>query len=118
MAFSSIFIVHIVIGILMINGGFASSGPNPPPPALGWLFVGLGSLAILFGWTFGILAIISGRFIRSRRHWMFSLVIAGLLCLSVPLGTVLGVFTLIVLLRDSVKSLYGLPPAPTYRPPG
>jgi hypothetical protein len=37
---------------------------------------------------------------------MFSLVIAGVNCASFPLGTLLGVFTFIVLLRASVRSLY------------
>ena len=36
----------------------------------------------------------------------FSLVIAALCCLNMPLGTVLGVFTFIVLTRDSVKAQY------------
>jgi len=34
-------------------------------------------------------------------------VTASLLCMMVPFGTVLGVFTLIVLSRDSVRRLYG-----------
>jgi hypothetical protein len=54
----------------------------------------------------GILVICSGRFISKQRHWTFSVVIAALMCLSVPLGTVLGVFTLVVLMREPVKQLY------------
>jgi len=34
------------------------------------------------------------------------MVIAGLSCLNMPLGTVLGIFTLIVLSRESVKVLF------------
>ena len=33
---------------------------------------------------------------------------AGLECILMPFGTVLGVFTLIVLMRDSVKALFGV----------
>jgi hypothetical protein len=114
--FSSLFIIHIVLGVMMIRGEFANTGSsNPPPPEMGWVFVGFGSLAVLIGWASGILAIFSGRCIRSRRHWLFSLIMAGLLCLNIPLGTVLGVFTFIVLLRESVKTVYGLPPANAYR---
>lgn len=61
---------------------------------------------ILLGWALGILVICSGRFISKQRHWTFSVVIAALMCLSVPLGTVLGVFTLVVLMREPVKQLY------------
>jgi hypothetical protein len=37
------------------------------------------------------------------------MVVAGLNCAQMPLGTVLGVFTLMVLSRESVKSLYSEP---------
>jgi hypothetical protein len=50
--------------------------------------------------------IISGVFLRQRKHRMFSLVVAGLNCLQIPFGTALGVFTFIVLLRDSVRQSY------------
>jgi len=53
-----------------------------------------------------ILNVISGVCLRARKGRTFSLVVAGINCLHIPLGTVLGVFTLIVLLRDSVRELY------------
>jgi hypothetical protein len=34
------------------------------------------------------------------------MVIAGINCLSFPFGTALGIFTLIVLSRESVQALY------------
>jgi hypothetical protein len=50
--------------------------------------------------------ILSGVFLWQRRNRMFSLVVAGLDCLQIPFGTALGVFTFIVLLRDSVRQSY------------
>lgn len=50
--------------------------------------------------------ILSGMFLRQRKHRMFSFVVAGLNFLQMPFGTVLGVFTIIVLLRDSVRLSY------------
>ena len=44
----------------------------------------------------------SGLFLRKQTHRTFSLVVAGLDCLLIPWGTVLGVFTIVVLTRDSV----------------
>jgi hypothetical protein len=37
---------------------------------------------------------------------MFSIVVAGVNCLQIPFGTALGVFTMMVLLRDTVRQSY------------
>lgn len=64
----------------------------------------------LLGGVFFFLAAVgnalSGFFIQERKCRVFSLVIAGLNCLQMPFGTILGVFTIIVLGRDSVRELY------------
>ena len=48
--------------------------------------------------------------LRRRKAWTFSVVVAGLDLIYFPLGTVLGIFTLIVLLRGSVRDAYDAPP--------
>lgn len=53
-----------------------------------------------------ILTFISGRFLSRRVNRTFSTVVAGLNCLNFPFGTVLGVFTLVVLTKQSVARLY------------
>ena len=53
-----------------------------------------------------VLNALSAMFLRQRTHRIFSVVIAALDCLQIPFGTVLGVFTIIVLLRESVRELY------------
>lgn len=58
-------------------------------------FIGSGSLNLL-----------SGLCINARKCRALSMVVAGINCFHIPLGTVLGVFTLIILLRDSVRELY------------
>ncbi len=77
------------------------------PPAAFFLIFKV--LYLVFGLWFLLscaLNIISGLCLASRKGRTFSLVVAGLNCLHVPLGTVLGVFTFVVLLRDSVRELY------------
>ena len=54
----------------------------------------------------GVLNLISGLGLRARKGRTFLLVVAGINCLHIPAGTVLGVFTMVVLLRDSVRELY------------
>lgn len=53
-----------------------------------------------------VLNLIAWRSLKSRRHRIFTLVLSGLNCLWVPFGTVLGIFTFIVLLRPTVRELY------------
>lgn len=56
----------------------------------------------------GVLTFMSGRCLHRRTHRTFSIVIAGLNCLHFPFGTALGIFTLIVLTKDSVFQLYAV----------
>ena len=50
--------------------------------------------------------------IRQRRSRMFCLVVAGISCLGIPYGTILGVCSFIVLGRDSVAAQFDAPAAP------
>ena len=53
-----------------------------------------------------ILNLLTGIFLRTRKYRTFSFVVAALNCLQIPIGTVLGIFTIVVLARDSVRELY------------
>ena len=104
-------VIHLVVGLAMLFGWFAigSHGPHNDPAAsrsVALLFVVIASMIILIGWAFAICIFLAGRFLRSRRHYMFCLVMAALLCMMAPMGTVLGVFTIIVLMQPSVKPLF------------
>jgi len=73
----------------------------------GWFFFMAGLVCFLVGQAVSISVIVSGRFIKKRVRYMFSFVLACLACVFVPFGTILGVFTIIVLSRESVKAKYG-----------
>ncbi len=53
-----------------------------------------------------VLNLISGFCLSYRKGRTFSLIVAVINCLHIPLGIVLGVFTLVVLIRSSVRELY------------
>lgn len=72
---------------------------------MGFLFLFIAAIAGLTIWT--------GRNLAQRKRYTFCFVMAIISCLSVPLGTALGVFTIVVLQRPSVKQLFGpTTPAP------
>jgi hypothetical protein len=68
-------------------------------------------VCVLGGWTLAGLLIYAGRCLARRTRRLFCLVAAGLGCLFFPLGTVLGVFTFIVLSRPTVRAVFE-PPRP------
>ncbi len=107
-AFSCFFLFHVAIGLLMLfQPNFFGPQQGVPPPAwIGILFVVLPSILILLAWALGAVTIYSGVCIKGRRHRLFSLVVAAINCLVVPIGTALGIFTILVLVRDSVRRMY------------
>ena len=62
--------------------------------------------SLALGIAYGVAQIISGRFLAKHRYRTFSLIVAIPNVLLIPYGTILGVLTLVVLGRESVKSLY------------
>jgi hypothetical protein len=100
-------IFHLAIGLLFILAPheFESNG-EPPPAWVGWIFVIMASVFITLGWTFAGFVLAAGRFLAKRKRYLFCLVMAGIECAFTPIGTVLGVFTIIVLMRESVKQLF------------
>jgi hypothetical protein len=107
---SCVFLFHIGFGVLVLRDP-SSFGRSPPPPFVGWLMIAAGIAALLLSWTLAVLTIYSARCLRARRRRQLSVVVAALNCLWMPVGTVLGVFTLIVLSRPSVQGLYATPPS-------
>ena len=114
---SCLAIFYIVLGVIALNDpsmfnppagspAAAANQPQPPPEFFGWFFIGCGSVGLLLGWVTGTLTILAGRGLATQRRRTLSLVMAGLNCLSVPFGTLLGVFTFVILLRPSVQALY------------
>jgi hypothetical protein len=106
--FGTFFIIYVVMGIAWGRGAFPppASGQPPPPTFIGYIFAGMGGCAVICGWALGILTIMSGRAIANHRRRVFSLVMAGVSCAWFPFGTLLGIFTFIVLLRPSVRIVY------------
>jgi hypothetical protein len=100
-------ILHLTIGLGIVTGQLGGGKGPPPPPAMGWMFVLMGGGVMAIGYAFAIGLFVAGYMLRRRRHYVFCLVMAGIACMFQPMGVVLGVFTIIVLMRPGVKELFG-----------
>jgi hypothetical protein len=106
--------VHFLFAYSMFTLMPFIAGPNqnvPPPEifqALFWIYPIVG----LFCTTGAALNLLCGWFLLQKTHRIFSFVVAWLDCLWLPWGTVLGVFTILVLTRPSVQRMYETGPHP------
>lgn len=105
--FSSIFIFLFLVtsNPEMFPAGSASQA-GAPDAAFFRFMGGVLGFFILMGWTFGGLLIYFGRCVARRTHRTLGIVLACFHLACFPVGTILGVATLMVLTRPSVKRLY------------
>lgn len=104
-------IFYLFMGAMMLRDPASFNPAAPADRSLGLFFTAFGGVIVGAGWLVGALTIYSGRCIARRRRRVFSLVMAGVNCPWIPIGTVLGVFTFVVLMRESVRRAY-LEPLP------
>jgi hypothetical protein len=112
-AFYSLFgLLYVFLGMMMSTTLShspqtpANSAQAPSPEFVGWIFASIGLAFFLIA-----MAVTAARFraawcIKHRKSRLFCMVIAGIGCLEFPYGTVLGIFSFLVLGRDSVVGLF------------
>jgi hypothetical protein len=99
---------YLVMSTMLTSPDFWKSQNNAPTMPKDffkifiWFYFVMGTVLV----TAGILNLLSAIFLLRAKHRTFSLVIGGLNCLQIPFGTVLGIFTILVLSRDSVWQKY------------
>ena len=86
------------------------SSQGPPPEMFIGLFRVLFVAFVLWFLISALGNLMSGIYMRKFRNRTFSMVVAGINCLHIPLGTILGIMTFIVITRDSVRRRYELEP--------
>jgi hypothetical protein len=107
-------LIHLVIGIAILSGRFPGSpGGGDDLRWLGGFFVAFAGVWIAMGLSFAACVLVAGRSLAKRKRYTFCLVMAGFECMFVPFGTVLGVFSLLLLTKEDVKALF----VPAISPP-
>jgi hypothetical protein len=92
-------------------GELGDLGKEPEVQSIVSLFRIMVWLVVLANLLFAAGLALVGYYLSRRRHRLFCIVMAACNCLAIPVGTVLGIFTIVVLSRDSVKALFAPPAA-------
>lgn len=84
-----------------------NTGPNgPPPQQLFEMMVIFYYIASFICLVAALLNLMSAYWMQKRRNRMFSVVIGALNCIAIPIGTILGIFTIVVLVKENVRRIY------------
>ncbi len=99
--------IHVAVGLMVM---FAPARPGDPHPmAFGAMFVVLGSMFILLGWTYAFFLFLAGKNLKARTRPTLVTVMACLSCINMPFGTALGIYTLIEMNKPEVRNLFKQP---------
>lgn len=102
--------LYIVMGGVMLSASHTSTAGSRQDAemmqVMGGMFLVFGAVAVLFILATAVLEFLVARRIVERRSRMLCMVVAALNCLNMPLGTVLGVFTFVVLCRPQVAASF------------
>ena len=100
-------VVYIAMGILVVYApGTMDAGDDAMAALFGWVFIIIGAGLVVLGWAFAVFTIIAGRYLARQVHYLFCMVMAAIECIFMPFGTVLGIFTILVLAKPSVKKMF------------
>jgi hypothetical protein len=96
--------ITFVFGIIGLS--FADKSPSAPPAAVGGALIVIWVCMVALVSALSILNFLCANWLRDRRNWMAIAVVSAINCLHMPLGTALGVFTLIVINRQTVRETF------------
>jgi hypothetical protein len=99
-------LMYAGLGMLFFFADLENKQGEPPPEVIGLFWVGFSVIALVVTLVFAGLVLAAGYYLRKREKYTYCQVIAAIECLNMPLGTILGVFTLVVLSRSSVRAAF------------
>lgn len=97
--------LYAFMGVGLLNGTLPGNTASQDT-ASGWVLLGLAAAMFFIAIVGGTLTLLAARRLRQRRSLTLCIIVAAVSCMQIPFGTALGVFTLIVLNRPSVKAMF------------
>ena len=101
-------LLYTAFGVMVLGGFFqahAAKGP-PPPEFVGWLLLVGGSLFTVWLEAVAVTSFLAGRALGARKNRTFVMIVGALHLPHAPLGTLLGIFTILILSRPSVRATF------------
>jgi len=92
--------------VFMVPAQSTSQTGGPSSVIYGWVFCMVGTMIVVFVGILMTLTIFSARDLIQHRRRAFCFVVAALHCLNIPLGAVLGIFTIIILSKPEAQALF------------
>lgn len=68
------------------------------------IFILLPSGMTVIGWMFAVALTLNGYYLKNRKWLNYCMIVSGIETILMPFGTVLGVFTIILLTKPNVKN--------------
>ncbi len=97
-------IIHLTVDLGLPSVGLGSGSTETIFLApIGLFFILIAGNIIVLGWAFAVCMIIAGCFLTVKRNYIFCLVMAGVACVFMPFGAVLGLLAIITLTKPTVK---------------
>jgi hypothetical protein len=107
--FSLFPLFHITMGALLVSGRLGDPNEQGADRLFGMFFILMGLGMLVLGFAYAVCMALAGRYLTQHRSYIFCLVMAALSCAFFPFGTVLGVFTIVILQKDAVRQLFDPP---------
>lgn len=101
---SCIPLIHFTVGLSLILGSVAEE--EPALGVMGGFFALIAGVIILVGWGIAYMIFLAGKNLDKQERYQLCLVTGAVLCVFMPFGTILGIFTLVILNNESVKLLF------------
>jgi hypothetical protein len=109
---SGLFALLLAPALLFLAGGILAMlgtlGAGASAPVVGALLLAAAVAGILVNAGAGVIFYLAGGCIERRCHYNFCVVASAVSCLFFPPGTILGVYSLSVLIRPTVRQMFGV----------
>ena len=101
-------IMYVGFGSFISSGvlnGLGGAGAGPPAQ-MGWFFIGIGAFIVVFAMASTALTIAAAVNLQNGTRKWLCITASVFHCLQVPIGTLLGAFTLVALSKPAIKGFF------------